>query len=51
MNAYKMHEARMWTVQVIIPATLAIGYICLCTDIPEKIASKINSKKKRKKAR
>ena len=45
MNAYKMHEVRMWLIQVIIPATMATGYVLLCTDIPEKIKKKREQRK------
>lgn len=49
MNAYKMHEVRMWTVQVIIPAILVGGYVMFCTDIPDKIRSKAKQIKERRK--
>lgn len=45
MNAYKMHEARMWIVQVIIPATIAAGYVYLYTDIPDKLKAKREQRK------
>lgn len=45
MNAYKMHEVRMWVVQVIIPATIVTGYVMFCTDIPEKIKEKREQRK------
>ena len=45
MNAYKMHEVRMWLIQVIIPATMATGYVLLCTDVPEKIKKKREQRK------
>ena len=32
MNAYKMREIRMWVVQVIIPTTIATGYVLFCTS-------------------
>ncbi len=45
MNAYKMHEVRMWLIQVIIPTTMATGYVLLCTDVPEKIKKKLEQRK------
>lgn len=45
MNAYKMHEIRMWTIQVIIPACLATGYVLLYTDIPDKLKAKREQRK------
>lgn len=45
MSAYKMREVRMWVVQVIIPVTIATGYVLLCTDIPEKIKEKREKRK------
>lgn len=51
MNAYKMHELRMWIVQVIIPATIATGYVCLYTDIPQKIKEKTEQAKLNRKAK
>lgn len=49
MTASKMHEVRMWLIQVIIPATMAAGYIYFCTDIPEKVKAKREQKKLNKK--
>ena len=45
MNAYKMHEVRMWIIQVIIPASIAAGYVYLYTDIPSKIKEKHEQRK------
>lgn len=45
MNAYKMHEVRMWLIQVIIPATMVTGYVLFCTDIPEKLKEKRDKRK------
>ena len=45
MNAYKMHEVRMWLIQVIIPATMVTGYVLFCTDIPEKLKEKREKRK------
>ena len=54
MSAYKMHELRMWIVQVIVPATLATGYVLFYTDIPDKIKQrreqiKLNRKNRKNK--
>ena len=51
MNAYKMHEVRMWTVQVIIPAILLGGYVYYCTEIPDKIKAKAKIIKEKRKER
>lgn len=45
MDAYKMHEVRMWLIQVIIPATMVTGYVLFCTDIPEKLKEKREKRK------
>ncbi len=49
MTASKMHEIRMWTVQVIIPVTLFAGYVYFCTDVPHKIKQKAQDAKNKKK--
>lgn len=54
MSVYKMHEVRMWIVQVVVPLTLVVGYVATQTDIPDRIKQKkeqIKLKLKTKKAR
>lgn len=48
MTASKMHEVRMWIVQVIIPTAVGVTMICLCTDVPQKIKEKCKKHKKDK---
>lgn len=49
MTASKMHEVRMWTIQVIIPTAVFVTWVCLYTDVPKKVKAKCKRKKKKDK--
>lgn len=44
MTAYKLHEARMWTVQVFIPMALLGAYLWNETHLFDNTKAKIKTK-------
>ena len=49
MNAYKAHEIRMWTVQIIIPTVLLGVYIWNETNLFKNTKAKIKAVMNKKK--
>lgn len=51
MNAYKAHELRMWTIQVIIPATALAVYVWNETNLFRNTKAKIKAIKQKRQNR
>ena len=51
MNVYKVHELRMWTVQIIIPAVLVGIYLWNETDAFANTKRKLRERKLHKEAK